>query len=1176
MQALQSQIYINREWTKVHSAPDSIDWSNSTADNAGKIITVGNTLISGQHADILVTKFDGLGMIEWQATWNGNKSNSDYGADVICDAANNVYVVGTARESSDSLFDIVLLKYSSGGSLQWAKSFDGAGQNDFPVKMTMDEVDGIYIAGGSEDSSGVLDYITLKYDTAGTFEWSVRYDYNGNVDIAADVVVDSAGTSITVTGGSEDSAAVWDYTTVSYDGDGDQQSVDRQSSDETDIEKPKDLVRDEDGNFYITGVNHNGADYDIKLIKLDSGLNPVWVKVVDDDEEGSNALAIDDSANLYVGGWQSLLGGPKKFLIVKYDSVGTLKWQRTLWPDTDMHIAEVTGLTVENNFYLNVIGFTSNGFNSDMVTAQYTLNGSLLWYRTFENTGGALDVPSGIEQIGDDIYVSGRTSDSSGLKWVTMKYSFFERDTSLVYDSTGKPLFAAHELIVRFDQNLVNAAAVDNANGKEAEFGDMYYWLDSALVDTIHDKLSDLCIEAGVEDCEITMLRIFDGIKTSDTVSQSRLGKPIRNPPFWATFVVTFPDSIVLPQAAKSLDGFFPQVIYAHPNIIATVLASPNDFLYSQQACLHSTNSILNAHINVEQAWGFTTGEPFIKVGVFDSGILYNHEDFTTALQAGVTKIVDGWNFASGGAGTPLFSTLWGDQYGHGTEMAGIIGAIRNNLNGIAGIAGGNDSIWIGPSAQGVALYGIRIFDIQPYSVALDYIADAVVSTAKYDTTHKYGYGLHIANHSWGFDDSWYWTQWYPIYNDSNLTLLREAFHYANRKNVIQVAGRGNENGKDTPFWPAVIDDDWIIAVGGTDSSGNFGSGPSTGWEIDVAAPADTHLIWTTAHTWGYKKSAGTSAATAIVSGVAGLLTSYLNDSTNANSHPSNLAPEDVEYLLEMTATDCDTISYPGKDSLTGYGRVNAGKALKAVDKTNRKLLHFDTDSIACFKSISLLSTNDTIIIPERYQNQSFQWFKDGKYVVNTFKVQARTAHNLAANDFIIASWPRHSASNSLPIFDTENYLLPRERVVLDTITADSAILTGYIYEVRDTVGNYLGWWPFDTSLAADTADFAYSILVHDSIIVALNSLLPEGIMAQLYPNPTIDVQELGIWVNRPIQIQISLLDLYGRKLAELYDGNLLPGEKKFPVPLSSFSPGTYFFNIKSDAGRFVLKTVKL
>lgn len=133
----------------------------------------------------------------------------------------------------------------------------------------------------------------------------------------------------------------------------------------------------------------------------------------------------------------------------------------------------------------------------------------------------------------------------------------------------------------------------------------------------------------------------------------------------------------------------------------------------------------------------------------------------------------------------------------------------------------------------------------------INYIADAIILSAIQDSTKDYGYGLHIMNHSWRFDNSDS-----LFFNDNNVTLIREATHFANRAKVTFIASRGNE-GYNNQAYPAILDDDWVLCVGGTGTNGEFANDnpslgrvnceftASSGWEIDVAAPASDSIVTT-------------------------------------------------------------------------------------------------------------------------------------------------------------------------------------------------------------------------------------------------------------------------------------------------------------------------------------------
>ena len=108
-----------------------------------------------------------------------------------------------------------------------------------------------------------------------------------------------------------------------------------------------------------------------------------------------------------------------------------------------------------------------------------------------------------------------------------------------------------------------------------------------------------------------------------------------------------------------------PEVIAASPNYIFHAAVVPNDTYISDCWGLN--------FIDAPSAWDITTGSSTVYVAVLDSGIDYEHPDLSGNIASAYAANTIGGNSAQ-------------DDYGHGTHVAGIIGAVGNNNLGISGI----------------------------------------------------------------------------------------------------------------------------------------------------------------------------------------------------------------------------------------------------------------------------------------------------------------------------------------------------------------------------------------------------------------------------------------------------------------------------------------------------------
>lgn len=153
---------------------------------------------------------------------------------------------------------------------------------------------------------------------------------------------------------------------------------------------------------------------------------------------------------------------------------------------------------------------------------------------------------------------------------------------------------------------------------------------------------------------------------------------------------------------------------------------------------------------------------------------------------------------------------LLNDDIGHGTHVAGIIAAVRNNL-GVAGAA--DPRVKIMPLK--VINSEVKSF-VHDGKVLTNVIADAILFAVKN--------GASVINLSLGW----------PKLID--LEKVRKAFDFAEENNVTIIAATGN-NSKDLPLFPCAYEN--VICVGGVDNRGQMTDFTNYGAKVDVLAPSE-------------------------------------------------------------------------------------------------------------------------------------------------------------------------------------------------------------------------------------------------------------------------------------------------------------------------------------------------
>ncbi len=291
------------------------------------------------------------------------------------------------------------------------------------------------------------------------------------------------------------------------------------------------------------------------------------------------------------------------------------------------------------------------------------------------------------------------------------------------------------------------------------------------------------------------------------------------------------------------------------------------------------TNARASSHVDALGAWQIEKGSRNVIVAVIDTGIDAKHPD----LKANIFHNKDGqygFDFVANAA-NPV------DEHGHGTHVAGIVGAVANTKTGVSGVV------------QNVSIMAVK------------YYADSNTGAVNLRNTVKaiewaVNNGAKIINYSGGG----------PEFAEEEYVALKKA----EAKGILVVAAAGNERSDtDKPenyYYPSAYRLTNIISVAATDINNKLIR--SSNWgktKVDVTAPGEN--IFSTLPNGRYGFMTGTSQATAFVTGIAALLLS--KDPTLSPARMKEIIRGSVDAYPEL------------KDKVAAGGRVNARKALLAL-----------------------------------------------------------------------------------------------------------------------------------------------------------------------------------------------------------------------------------------------------
>ena len=566
----------------------------------------------------------------------------------------------------------------------------------------------------------------------------------------------------------------------------------------------------------------------------------------------------------------------------------------------------------------------------------------------------------------------------------------------------------------------------------------------------------------------------------------------------------------------------------------------PNDPIFrdTRQWWLHNAgpgsayNGVAGADIHALEAWNITTGSNDLRLAIADTGVDPNHPEYQCVMPDGSMRLERGKNV------TLEPSTSFADSFGHGVTVAGVFAARTNDgwhiaeSLGVAGICGGD-----GHGNFGCHLVPIKISPGHTGNATSFDIARAMV--------YSVDCGARAMNLSYA--------------GDGPSRVERLGMYYAITRGCVVSAASGNQGflfGTKAQYPAAYSAEGLCIQTGATDFNDKRASFSSYGPGLDLVAPGVT--IWSTYLTYphpisgapgkGYNRDSGTSYAAPMTTGLIGLL---------AAARPE-LIDTDFQHIIRESADD---IGAPGVDQQTGWGRMNAGRALAAV-APDIGIWHDEV-----LGRVSRVGATDTLVLTESGPG-TFDRFREWRGAT----VLEVTATVAIPDSFPgpVRIWPRVGGTMTVRGDFHIPYFTPWAEIAAQD--QHSFTLRGYIYRQSDSTCVPCGDDAY-LPLPPDQARFGFTVIGPVRRGHAASPPQAAPALVRISPNP----MSISAHIEAAGAGRVEIADASGRRVRAVslaagatfeWDGRDASGR--------GLPPGLYFVSYRGGAGRSVVKVMKL
>lgn len=357
---------------------DNDEGKSLVLDANANVYIVGNSRGNGTSTDIATIKYDSSGTQLWASFFNGVANGMEEGRSIAVNNTGDVFVCGLTSDAN-FYFDAITIKYNSTGGQQWAQIYNGTiSGSDELLDLAIDASSNVYVTGNTESSSANFDVLTIKYNSAGTQQWLMTYNGPASSgDYGKSITLD-LNNNVIVASYSFETNQWFDMLTIKYSNTGSQLWTARYNHAANRYEEAWDVKCDAAGFIYVVGqgqaTGNNSTPPDCVTLKYSPAGGQVWVKRWDggfsNDDDRAYCVALDDTANVYVGGY-SRNGSNLDYITIKYDSSGTEEFALRFNSQYNRD-EQIYAIAVDNGDIFVTGTSSSSAVNSDYLTIKYS------------------------------------------------------------------------------------------------------------------------------------------------------------------------------------------------------------------------------------------------------------------------------------------------------------------------------------------------------------------------------------------------------------------------------------------------------------------------------------------------------------------------------------------------------------------------------------------------------------------------------------------------------------------------------------------------------------------------------------------------------------------------------------------------------------------------------------